>query len=111
MAERGNTKHSAELDDQMKHEVAGEVVHGDHRGAQLGFPTANVLVDDAVAAPADGVYAARVLVGDTLYPAAVSVGNNPTFEGVPGGNHAMLDRPWRWHRRAGEAVTGLVPGA
>lgn len=41
---------------------------------------------------------------------AVRAGVDATFEGVPGGNHAMLDRPWRWHRRAGEAVTGLVPG-
>lgn len=67
------------------HEVAGEVVHGDHRGAQLGFPTANVLVDDAVAAPADGVYACWLVRADgSRLPAATSVGTNPTFAGVAG---------------------------
>jgi riboflavin kinase/FMN adenylyltransferase len=65
--------------------VSGEVVEGDRRGRELGFPTANVPVRD-VAVPADGVYAGwlRVLdepAGDPL-PAAISVGTNPTFDGV-----------------------------
>jgi riboflavin kinase/FMN adenylyltransferase len=63
--------------------VRGIVVHGEQRGRELGFPTANLARDSEGFVPADGVYAARVSVGDTLYPAAVSVGNNPTFEGVP----------------------------
>jgi len=58
-------------------------VHGEQRGRELGFPTANLAPDSEGYVPADGVYAARVLVGDTTYPAAVSVGHNPTFEGVP----------------------------
>lgn len=53
--------------------VAGRVVHGDHRGRELGYPTANVRVGDD--APPFGVYAARV--GGV--PAAVSIGVRPTF--------------------------------
>lgn len=67
------------------HRVSGEVVHGDHRGRQLGYPTANVAVPAAFAVPADGVYAARFRTGGRLgrwWPAAVSIGTNPTFDGV-----------------------------
>lgn len=64
--------------------VAGEVVAGDRRGRALGFPTANVPVGE-LAVPADGVYAGRLRVldedGDPM-PAAISVGTNPTFDGV-----------------------------
>jgi riboflavin kinase/FMN adenylyltransferase len=63
--------------------VRGVVVHGEQRGRELGFPTANLARDSEGHVPADGVYAARVLVGDRVFPAAVSVGHNPTFEGVP----------------------------
>jgi riboflavin kinase/FMN adenylyltransferase len=63
--------------------VRGVVTEGDRRGRQLGFPTANVPVDPAAAAPADGVYAGRLrrLDEGTSYPAAISVGTNPTFDG------------------------------
>jgi len=63
--------------------VRGTVVKGDERGRELGFPTANVPTDGAVAAPADGVYAGRLKRLDTgeEYPAAISVGTNPTFDG------------------------------
>jgi riboflavin kinase/FMN adenylyltransferase len=64
--------------------VRGVVVRGDRRGRQLGFPTANVPTRGMVAAPADGVYAGWLRRLDTgeRYPAAISVGTNPTFEGV-----------------------------
>ncbi|MGZ4448694.1 MAG: bifunctional riboflavin kinase/FAD synthetase [Nocardioides sp.] len=65
--------------------VRGEVVRGDQRGRELGFPTANVPTDEKrTAAPADGVYAGwlrRLDTGET-FPAAISVGTNPTFDGV-----------------------------
>jgi riboflavin kinase/FMN adenylyltransferase len=64
--------------------VRGVVVEGDRRGRELGFPTANVPTDGMTAAPADGVYAGwlkRLDTGET-YPAAISVGTNPTFDGV-----------------------------
>ena len=56
-------------------QLRGEVVPGERRGRQLGFPTANVVPDEALVCPGHGVYAARV-DGD---PAAVNVGVRPTF--------------------------------
>lgn len=66
------------------HRVQGTVVHGDHRGRELGYPTANLGDTGTLAIPADGVYAAILVLepdGDatTVWPAAVSVGTNPTF--------------------------------
>ncbi|MCU1526730.1 MAG: bifunctional riboflavin kinase/FMN adenylyltransferase [Frondihabitans sp.] len=63
--------------------VRGVVVHGEMRGRELGFPTANLEPRSEGFVPADGVYAARVLIDGDRFDAAVSVGNNPTFEGVP----------------------------
>ncbi len=64
--------------------VRGVVVEGDRRGRELGYPTANVPTDRLIAAPADGVYAGRLRRLDTgeSHPAAISVGTNPTFDGV-----------------------------
>ena len=56
--------------------VEGEVVKGDQRGRELGFPTANIVPDDRLAIPGHGVYAA---FADGV-PAAVNVGVRPTFE-------------------------------
>jgi len=56
--------------------VEGEVVTGDQRGRELGFPTANIVPDDRFAYPGHGVYAA---FADGV-PAAVNVGVRPTFE-------------------------------
>ena len=65
------------------HEVSGVVRRGDQRGRDLGFPTANVPVDEAYAVPPDGVYAGWVVRTDgERLPAAISVGTNPTFDGV-----------------------------
>jgi len=63
--------------------VRGVVVEGDKRGKELGFPTANVPAHGEVMAPADGVYAGRLRRLDTgeSFPAAISVGTNPTFDG------------------------------
>jgi riboflavin kinase/FMN adenylyltransferase len=63
------------------HRIEGVVVHGDHRGRSLGFPTANVAPEPFSALPADGVYACRFVLGDRLLPASVSIGTNPTFSG------------------------------
>lgn len=62
--------------------VTGEVVHGAKRGRELGFPTANLSQDSEGIIPADGVYAGWLIDGEIRYPAAISVGTNPTFEGV-----------------------------
>ncbi|MBW3654122.1 MAG: bifunctional riboflavin kinase/FAD synthetase [Actinobacteria bacterium] len=60
--------------------LAGEVAHGDERGRELGYPTANLIPDAAFVTPGHGVYAARATTstGET-YAAAVSVGVRPTF--------------------------------
>jgi riboflavin kinase / FMN adenylyltransferase len=63
------------------HGVEGLVVHGDARGRQLGYPTANLGLKDPVAIPADGVYAGWLSVEGERWPAAISVGTNPTFDG------------------------------
>jgi len=76
------------------HRVEGLVVEGDRRGRGLGYPTANLALDDDVAIPADGVYAGWLVRadGDRL-PAAISIGTNPTFGGSPRRVEAyVLDR-------------------
>jgi riboflavin kinase/FMN adenylyltransferase len=63
----------------------GVVVRGDQRGREMGFPTANVAVEPGIAVPADGVYAGwvtRLDIPSPRWPAAISVGTNPTFDGV-----------------------------
>jgi riboflavin kinase / FMN adenylyltransferase len=57
-------------------QLCGEVVHGDQRGRELGFPTANLIPEEALACPGHGVYAC---LADGR-AAAVSVGVRPTFE-------------------------------
>lgn len=63
--------------------VRATVVHGDAIGREIGFPTANL--DPAIEGylPADGVYAAWAWIDGARYGAAVSIGNNPTFDGIP----------------------------
>ncbi len=63
--------------------VRATVVHGFERGRTLGYPTANLSHEVEGFVPADGVYAARLTLDGRTMPAAVSVGNNPTFDGVP----------------------------
>ncbi|WP_309708858.1 bifunctional riboflavin kinase/FAD synthetase [Pseudolysinimonas sp.] len=63
--------------------VRSTVVHGDAIGREIGFPTANL--DPAMEGflPADGVYASWAWIDGIRYGAAVSIGNNPTFDGIP----------------------------
>jgi riboflavin kinase/FMN adenylyltransferase len=56
--------------------IEGEVVGGDHRGRELGFPTANLVPDERLVTPGHGVYAAFA----NGHPAAVNVGTRPTFD-------------------------------
>jgi riboflavin kinase/FMN adenylyltransferase len=56
--------------------ISGVVAHGDERGRELGFPTANLLPRDELAYPGHGVYACLT----DGRPAAVSIGVRPTFE-------------------------------
>lgn len=59
-------------------ELRGKVVHGDHRGKELGFPTANLQTEQDLL-PADGVYAGRCLLDGVEYKAVVNLGVRPTF--------------------------------
>jgi riboflavin kinase/FMN adenylyltransferase len=62
------------------HEVRGVVAHGDERGRDLGFPTANVSVPGDILLPADGIYAGWFDRADgTTWPTAISLGRRPTF--------------------------------
>ena len=73
------------------HRLRGVVIHGDARGRELGFPTANLGAISGMV-PADGVYAGwlrrpQLLAADPgncdgVLPAAISIGTNPTFDGV-----------------------------
>ncbi|HSR86864.1 MAG TPA: bifunctional riboflavin kinase/FAD synthetase [Streptosporangiaceae bacterium] len=69
------------------HRVEGVVVRGRQRGRGLGFPTANLETLPHTAVPADGIYAGWLTRLDTdgteleRWPAAISVGTNPTFDG------------------------------
>jgi riboflavin kinase/FMN adenylyltransferase len=69
------------------HRVEGVVVRGEQRGKALGVPTANLETAEHTAIPADGVYAGWLASLDAggqetgRWPAAISVGTNPTFDG------------------------------
>jgi riboflavin kinase/FMN adenylyltransferase len=66
------------------HRLDGVVVHGEKRGRQIGYPTANLGNIEGQTIPADGVYAGWLTVGINFWPAAISIGTNPTFEGERG---------------------------
>jgi riboflavin kinase/FMN adenylyltransferase len=93
--------------------LSGKVVVGRRRGKQLGFPTANLAVEGRLI-PADGVYAgsarlqSRALqsavteVGDSVWPAAISIGTTPTFE-AGGKTHARPERRVEAHLLGADA--------
>lgn len=59
----------------------GRVIHGDHRGRKLGFPTANLAIGDQRAMLPNGAYAVQVLLQGKRYMGIANIGDNPTFEG------------------------------
>ena len=64
--------------------LKGPVVHGEKRGREIGYPTANLGLTPLATIPADGVYAGWLSVGESRWAAAISIGTNPTFPGVRG---------------------------
>ena len=66
------------------HRLDGVVIHGEKRGREIGYPTANLGQIEGQTIPADGVYAGWLTVGINFWPAAISIGTNPTFEGERG---------------------------
>jgi riboflavin kinase / FMN adenylyltransferase len=77
------------------HRVHGEVVHGFARGRELGFPTANLSDEVQGMIPADGIYAGWLYdEAQRRWPVAISIGSNPTFDGVSRVVEAhVIDRP------------------
>jgi len=79
----GNVEKARELLSRP-HRLDGIVVHGEKRGREIGYPTANLGGIEGQTIPADGVYAGWLTVGINFWPAAISIGTNPTFEGARG---------------------------
>jgi riboflavin kinase/FMN adenylyltransferase len=69
------------------YEIEGTVVGGERRGRTIGFPTANIALNDDYLLPALGVYAVRAKIGSDVFPGVCNVGYKPTFhsnrEGLP----------------------------
>lgn len=64
------------------HRLEGIVVHGEKRGREIGYPTANLGYSTSFnTVPSDGVYAGWLEVEGDRWPAAISIGTNPTFAG------------------------------
>jgi riboflavin kinase/FMN adenylyltransferase len=59
--------------------IKGTVIHGEKRGRTIGFPTANVQLNDAYVTPMIGVYAVQIKIGETWYNGVCNVGFKPTF--------------------------------
>ena len=67
---------------QRRYRLSGTVVHGDKRGKEIGFPTANIhLLDDRKVVPKQGVYAVEATVGDSRWSGMMNIGVRPTFNG------------------------------
>lgn len=60
------------------------IVHGEKRGREIGYPTANLGLTGNPTIPADGIYAGWLHVNGHRWEAAISIGTNPTFPGVRG---------------------------
>jgi riboflavin biosynthesis protein ribF len=63
-------------------DYTGIVTCGEQRGRKIGFPTANISLDDSYALLPNGVYAVRVHFDDIVHPGIANIGSNPTFDGV-----------------------------
>ncbi len=61
--------------------ITGTVVRGDGRGKSIGFPTANIVPDDAdKLIPGNGVYAVKIIIADKEYRGMLNIGTRPTFK-------------------------------
>lgn len=61
--------------------IEGVVIHGEKRGRELGFPTANINIQESIAVPANGIYAVKVHIEEDVYFGVANLGIKPTFCG------------------------------
>ena len=85
----GNVKKVSNLTGRI-FSLRGCVVSGAGRGVALGFPTANLEINQGQAVPVDGVYATRAYVNERTYQAMAYIGKNPTFGGSKRGLEVHL---------------------
>ena len=60
-------------------QITGRVIHGDARGRTIGFPTANLQIDEDLLVPTNGVYAVTSKIGNKIYAGMMNIGTRPTF--------------------------------
>lgn len=81
IGEEGNVEQAAAFL-QRPYRLNGMVIHGDKRGKDIGFPTANIKPEHPQKViPKDGVYAVRVRVMDNWFKGMMNIGTRPTFDG------------------------------
>ncbi|MCC6146144.1 MAG: bifunctional riboflavin kinase/FAD synthetase [Anaerolineaceae bacterium] len=78
----GKVEEAADLLGRL-YDIPGIVIHGDGRGASIGFPTANLEIWPQRLLPRNGVYATWVCRGGHRHPALINIGVRPTFENIP----------------------------
>ncbi len=61
------------------YKLLGKVIHGKNRGHKLGFPTANLGLEDPFVIPRAGVYDTNTIIDGICYKSLTNIGNNPTF--------------------------------
>ena len=61
-----------------EYSLSGTVIKGDQRGSQIGFPTANMNVDNNIQIPKNGVYKVNVYINEILYEGIMNIGHKPT---------------------------------
>lgn len=81
ISEEGNMRKAADML-QRPYRLSGTVIHGDKRGKEIGFPTANIKpLDSRKIIPRQGVYAVEVRMDDRVLQGMMNIGQRPTFEG------------------------------
>lgn len=81
ISEEGNMRKASRML-QRSYRLNGMVIHGDKRGKEIGYPTANLKpVEPRKIIPKEGVYAVRVKLGDQLLGGMMNIGRRPTFDG------------------------------
>lgn len=77
---KGNIRKANELLG-YEYRISGQVVHGEHLGSTLGFPTANILPGIQKHLPAFGVYLSRTVIDGASYGSITNIGKKPTIAG------------------------------